>query len=314
MGGFRSITMKLAIACQLACVFLAAAAKGYPTEDQWSESTHDAGTQELAAKKMHLARPELKTVAAFDSLQCLLDRNPDWKGYDCKGYTAFCNDKTWGPDMQECCEECAKKGPGVKAPSTTPLAGPFAGMSLKEMQAALAAMTSNGEKDAALASLSPEERAALFKAVGAPPKNDPKSCYNSCQENGGSGTECVCSCIPEEKDSPKCGGKSDSEGQPPKEGEGAKAPSKGGGKKPLIKPSNQNLSCDIPADQNMDMSPVTGLCDGGCLIQYDDHTRCYYRGDENAEVACGDSDMLWCPTVVRQLKTLRSEATDMNSN
>merc|ERR1712086_161706 len=208
--GARLITMKPAIACQLACVFLAAAAKGYPTEDQWSESTHDAGTQELATKKVHLVRPELKTVAAFDSLQCLLNRNPDWKGYDCKGYTAFCNDKTWGPDMQECCEECAKKVPGVKAPSTTPLAGPFAGMSLKEMQAALAAMTSNGEKDAALASLSPEERAALFKAVGAPPKTDPKtdpkSCYNSCQENSGSETECVCSCIPEEKGSPKCGG------------------------------------------------------------------------------------------------------------
>merc|ERR1711865_963931 len=184
--------------------------------------------------------------------------------------------------------------------------GPFSGMSLKQMQAALAAMSpeeiqalspedikaamatlSPDEITAALANLSPEERAALSEAAGGPPKTDPKSCFNGCQEEGGSETECACACIPGEKDSPRCSGKSGNEGQPPSKGPEKKHVSN--------KPSNQNLSCDTPADENIDMSPVTGPCDGGCLIQYPGKTMCYYRGDENAEVACDENDMLWCP-------------------
>ena len=48
-------------------------------------------------------------------------------------------------------------------------------MSLKEMQAALAAMSSNGEKEAAVATFSPEDRRALFKAVGEPPLKAPST-------------------------------------------------------------------------------------------------------------------------------------------
>jgi len=87
-----------------------------PMEDHWEEAK--LAKQELATKKMHVAAPP--SFPRPDSLQCLLDRNIDWKGYDCS-YTDFCNDETWGPDMHECCEECAlpEKGPGVKAPSAT---------------------------------------------------------------------------------------------------------------------------------------------------------------------------------------------------